>query len=391
MVFALTFWKSCISIFKFNKNGAAEPRKIIFIKLIEQGATVLAYSAMEKAIETVGANNVFFLVFSENKPVLEIIGIIPNENIFEIRNNGFFAFVYDVLKCVIRIRKINIDTAIDMEFFSRFSAVLTYCSGAKNRVGNHCFLSEQPYRGNLMTHKIQYNPFVHVATAYLLLVDSLYSDKTDIPLPKLKLEGIKILTPKYLPNAGETEEVKTLVSAELNDKILFPVIILNPNASDLIPIRKWELSNFIGLSQKLIDHFKSHLTIIITGGQNEIATGKEFYNKINSQRVINLAGKTSIKQLFTLYSISDVLVTNDSGPGHFASMTEIKDIVLFGPETPRLYGPLGENVFCIESNISCSPCVNPYNYRFSPCKNNVCMQSISVDTVFNKIIEVLPL
>ena len=80
--------------------------------------------------------------------------------------------------------------------------------------------------------------------------------------------------------------------------------------------------------------------------------------------------------------MADVLVTNDSGPGHFSSMTDITSIVLFGPETPDVFGPLGPHTHVVRSNLACSPCVNVYNHRFSPCTNNVCMQQIEVDEVY---------
>ena len=389
IVFVLTIWKNFISLFTSKKDNNFPPEKIIFIKLIEQGATVLAVTAIKRAIELVEAKNVYFLVFSENKPILEVINIIPEENIFTIRNKGFFLFVNDFIKVLFKIRRSRIDTAIDMEFFSRFSAIFTYISGAKNRIGNHRYSSELPYRGNLMTHKIQYNPFSHVSLAYLVLVESLLSDKKDFPLPKIDLDNLKVITQNYLPSQADIDNIENIVNRELDGSILSPVIILNPNTSDLIPIRKWDISNFIKLTEKLIAHFNEKLTIIITGGVNEITSGNDVFNKINSHRVINLTGKTELKELLALYSMADVLVTNDSGPGHFASMTKIKDIILFGPETPKLYGPLGENVYYVESNLGCRPCVNPYNHRFSPCRNNLCMQSISVEHVFNKVIEVI--
>ena len=87
-----------------------------------------------------------------------------------------------------------------------------------------------------------------------------------------------------------------------------------------------------------------------------------------------LAGRTTLRELFAVYDACDVLLTNDSGPGHFSSLTDIHTIVLFGPETPALYGPLGRNAHVLYTGLACSPCVNALNHRFSPCQNNVCMQ-----------------
>jgi ADP-heptose:LPS heptosyltransferase len=83
-----------------------------------------------------------------------------------------------------------------------------------------------------------------------------------------------------------------------------------------------------------------------------------------------------------LFLQSQLLITNDSGPAHFASLTEIACITLFGPETSRLYGPLGARAVNIYKGLACSPCLTAINHRNSPCTDNVCLQAITVDEVF---------
>jgi Glycosyltransferase family 9 (heptosyltransferase) len=83
-----------------------------------------------------------------------------------------------------------------------------------------------------------------------------------------------------------------------------------------------------------------------------------------------------------LYGLADVLVTNDSGPAHFASLTTIHTVVLFGPETPHLFAATTKRSKPIWAGIVCSPCVSALNNRRSSCRDNVCMQRISVDRVF---------
>ena len=78
------------------------------------------------------------------------------------------------------------------------------------------------------------------------------------------------------------------------------------------------------------------------------------------------------------------MVTNDSGPGHFSSVTPLPTVVLFGPETPALYGSLG-NSLPVFAGLACSPCVSAANHRKTPCKDNVCMQSIQVSEVVEKM------
>ena len=104
--------------------------------------------------------------------------------------------------------------------------------------------------------------------------------------------------------------------------------------------------------------------------------------QVGSPRCFSLAGKTTLSQLLVLYTLAELLITNDSGPAHFASMTPITVITLFGPETPLLFRALTPLAIPIYMQLPCSPCVNAYNNRQSVCRDNICMKSITVDHVF---------
>jgi ADP-heptose:LPS heptosyltransferase len=82
------------------------------------------------------------------------------------------------------------------------------------------------------------------------------------------------------------------------------------------------------------------------------------------------------------------MVTNDSGPAHFAAAAGLPTIVLFGPETPKLYQPLG-NSRAIYAGLACSPCVSAHNHRKTACTDNVCMQAITVEEVYAAVADVL--
>jgi ADP-heptose:LPS heptosyltransferase len=95
-----------------------------------------------------------------------------------------------------------------------------------------------------------------------------------------------------------------------------------------------------------------------------------------------------LRQLLALYTRSEILVTNDSGPAHFASLTPIRVVTLFGPETPTLFAVRSPNATALWVGIACSPCVNAYNNRQSVCRDNLCMQAITVDDVFKEVIRI---
>ncbi|MCX7983071.1 MAG: glycosyltransferase family 9 protein [Syntrophales bacterium] len=386
--FLLTLIRYAIDLSLGRRVFRSRPKKIVFIKLVEQGATVLASSAIRRACDLVGKHNVYFLVFDDNKEILTILDLIPEDNIISIRHGNLLIFFHDVLLALWRIRRLEIDAAVDMEFFARASAIMAYLSGARIRVGLHRFTSEAPYRGDLMTHRVQYNPYLHTAQFYRILVETLTEEPEEIPLWKGELEDNWHGVPRFFPSPEEREKVWQLLCKEAGYTPRGRIVLLNPNASDLLPLRKWPEERFVALGRKLLAFYED-VTLVITGAPSEMTAALSIAHKIGDTRVVSLAGKTSLRELLVLYTLADVLVTNDSGPGHFASLTDIFNIVLFGPETARLFGPIAGRGRVIEAGLACSPCVNVFNHRFSPCKNNVCMTSISVDEVLATIKAVL--
>ena len=370
-----------LSLLNFSYPKTCKPQKIVFLKFIEQGATVLAYSALKRATELVAKDNVYFCVFETNRPILDIIDIIPAKNIISIRDKSLISFLVSAFASLLKIRKERIDTTVDMEFFSRASAIFSFLSGATTRIGLHRFTSELPYRGNLMTHRIQYNPYLHISEFYFLLVEASLQNPEETPMMKIPKNNFTADLPVFAPNASEKKDIKEKInnSFGIGEK---KIIILNPNASDLLPLRKWDKKCFIELGKKLISENPKNC-IVISGAPSEQLDAEDICKQIGFPQAVSFAGKTTLRELLTLYSISDVLVTNDSGPGHFSALTNIQTIILFGPETPQLFGPISPHAHVIWKGLSCSPCVNVLNHRFSPCNNNICMKSITVDEVYS--------
>jgi ADP-heptose:LPS heptosyltransferase len=387
--FKLTCLRRFLEMFSHREKPLPPVEKILFIKLIEQGATVLACAAIRRAAEMVGRANVFFLVFEENSAILEIMDMVPRENILIIRNKGFITFFGDLVRGLGAIRRRGIDAVVDMEFFARSSAVIAFLTGAKRRVGLHRFTSELPYRGDLMTHRIQHNSYLHTAIAYLLLVEALAMPPGEIPMPKKTVPALLEKPPSFQAHPEEMEIFRQALLREgLDVKKGGPVILLNPNASDMLPLRKWPLENFFSLGKAILREYPE-ARLVITGAPAEKEAAGGLCLRWASPMVINLAGKTTLREVLILYTLADVLITNDSGPAHFASLTDIHSIVLYGPETPKLFGALGKNSHALYAKLACSPCVNAFNHRFSPCTNNLCLQSILPEEVYAKLKECL--
>src|SRR5215469_1369057 len=361
-------------------GAGGKPSKILFVKFAEQGSTVLAYRAIERAIKMVETGNVYFLVFRENRFILDVMNLIPRENVITIRHKNLFDAALQALFALYKIRRLRIDAVIDLEFFARSSAALSYLTGAKTRVGFHTFFGEGPYRGNLMTHRLLYNPYLHTSQSFQLLVEALEQDPENLPTFSAQVPAPDTTSPQFTTSAASREEVRAMLSRESGVQGEFPVILLNPNASDLLPLRKWPTERYVDLARRLLERFPE-VRVVMTGAPEEADAIQKVASEVGSQRCVSLAGKTTLPQLLVLYTLSELLITNDSGPAHFASMTRLTVITLFGPETPFLFRALTPRAIPIWAQLPCSPCVNAYNNRQSPCRNNICMKSITVDHV----------
>jgi ADP-heptose:LPS heptosyltransferase len=162
------------------------------------------------------------------------------------------------------------------------------------------------------------------------------------------------------------------------------IILVNPNASDLLPLRKWDSDKYVQLIRKILSRYPG-AWVCITGSESEKTKAEQIREQVNSKHCINIAGRTTLDELMVLYCVADILVTNDSGPAHFASLTNIQTVVLFGPETPHLFDANSEKSQSVYVGLPCSPCINALNNRQTACRDNQCMKQITPDMVFDRV------
>lgn len=379
----LTALRRCADLCRWLRRREPGPvRRILFVKPAEQGATVLAYPAIRKAVERVGRENVFFLVFEENRFILDVMGLLPEENVITIPTDGIGRLSVAGLRALVHVRRLHVDAAVDLEFFARTSAALAYLSGARVRVGLHGMGGDgAPYRGDLMTHRLPYNPDLHTIDAYAQMVEVLDVPAEEVPGVLDHDVQVDDRLPEFSPGPEELAGVEAVVRRELGAEEYSPLVLLNPNASDLLPIRRWPEPRYVELARRLIDRSpKAH--VAFTGAPGEEEAADDLAGQVGSERCFSMAGKTTLRELLVLYCLADVLVTNDSGPAHFASLTPIQAITLFGPETPKRFGSRSPRTHLVWKQLPCSPCVDACNNRLTTCRHGRCMQQITVDEVF---------
>lgn len=372
------------NIFASTPNA---PRKLLFIELSEMGSAILVDPAMRNA-QARGAE-LFFLIFKSNRASLTLLNTVKPENIFTIDSSSLGGLIKDTLKFLLLARKHRIDTVIDLELFSRFTALLTGLCGARRRVGYHIFHGEGLWRGFMLTRKVHYNPHIHITKNFLSLIHAAFAKEIEVPFSKIHIADSEVrleqaaIDPVVLSKVRERiEKLSTSfgIAFKQGEQRL---ILVNPNASDLLPQRRWAQQRFSELIQGLNQRYPNDL-ILITGSPAEFDYVEKVRSVANVKNALNFAGQVSFAELPPLYTLSDVMVTNDSGPGHFSAVTPLRTVVLFGPETPALYGSAGKSI-AITANLACSPCVSAANHRKTPCHDNVCMQAITVAQVLEKM------
>ena len=368
----------------FLKSDRKAARNVLFIELSEMGSAILVDPAMRKLARETGAN-LHFAIFKKNKPSLELLKTVSDENIYTIRENDMLSFVLDTLKFFVWTRKRKIDAVIDLELFSRFTALLTGFSGARAKVGFHAYYNEGLYRGGFLTHKVAYNPHIHIAANFIALVNALKSEKEEIPYSKTKISDDDLVLVKTSISCNEQESMIKIIGECFAgfDPRKQKIILINPNASELLIQRRWPPSYYVRLMKMILDKSPRAL-VLITGDPREREEAQHLKEQVDSDRCVNFAGKVKFAQLPSLYSVSEFMVTNDSGPGHFAAVTDMPTFVIFGPETPALYGSLGRTT-PIFAGLACSPCVSASNHRKTACKDNVCLQVIEPLYVFETV------
>ncbi|MEA1916891.1 MAG: glycosyltransferase family 9 protein, partial [Campylobacterota bacterium] len=366
----------------FSSKVYYRPKNVLLIELSEMGSAILVDPAMRKIQDNIDGE-LFFVIFSKNRVSLQLLNTVKDENIFTIDESSIFALAKSSLQFLKWCREKNIDSVVDLELFSRFTALLSASCGAINRVGFHSFHNEGLYRGDFLTKRVAYNPHQHIAKNFISLTDALFSMDEEIPFTKRFIDESEIKLAQAEVSDERVEDVREIVASKYDgfDAVKNPVVLVNANASDLLPQRRWAKESYIEVINKMLNYNRD-VIILLTGAPAESDGAQAIASSVDDKRCINFAGGVKFLELPALYNASKFMLTNDSGPAHFASITPMHTFVIFGPETPALYGSLGSST-PIYASLACSPCVSASNHRKTPCEDNQCIQVITPEIVFD--------
>ena len=364
---------------------ASPPRRILIILLSEMGSLVLAHPMFARLKQQYPDASLHIMLFRKNREVLDLLGVIPEENVLTINDRSLMEFAKDSLNAIQRMRALKFDVVIDCELFSRVSSIFSYLSGAPVRVGFHPHTQEGLYRGSFINRPVLYNPYRHLSQQLLTMVSAIESHT--VPTSK-EAPAAEVSNPPMLAfPAEELQRVAAQLYADFPSTKNRKLVLVYPSGG-ILPIRAWPLENYLQLCNGLLG---DGYAVGVIGLKDDKPLAQALVELCQSEYCVNLAGYTkTVRHLLAIFHRASLLITNDGGPGQFAALTPIPSLIFFGPETPQLYSSLSKNAHYFYSSLSCSPCLTAYNHRSSPCDgDNQCLKQITPERVLAKAREVL--
>lgn len=163
------------------------------------------------------------------------------------------------------------------------------------------------------------------------------------------------------------------------------LIVLIPGTTwvtKIWPKEKW--SQLVSQLVRLPD-----VRIVLVGGPSEVEMNRYIYDSVlnhtsveNPAPLLDLTGKTSLRDLIALFMVSDIVVGADTGPLHMAAATGIPRVIgVFGSTPWKRNGPLGLDTSVVALDLSCQPCFQ----KTCPLGTLACLKDLSVDSVYNEI------
>jgi heptosyltransferase-2 len=152
-----------------------------------------------------------------------------------------------------------------------------------------------------------------------------------------------------------------------------PLIGLAPGAA-YGPAKKWFPERFAAVADRLIDATGAQAILFGSGGDRESTAAVARHAR---HALIDVAGRTNLKEAIALISRCSLFIANDSGLMHVAGALGIPTVAIFGSTNPITTSPAGAKSIVIHRDVPCSPCLKPV------CPTDFrCMEEIGVEEVY---------
>ncbi|MFP4039365.1 MAG: glycosyltransferase family 9 protein [Desulfosudaceae bacterium] len=370
-----------------KKAAPGQVHRILVILLSEMGSLTMAWPMVRRLKEKYPGAALEVLTFARNREIIDLMELFPAGQVHVVRDDSLIRFIRDSLNFALAIRHRRPDIVVDCELFSRISSIYSFFSGAPVKTGFYRYTQEGLYRGDFINRPVLYNPYLHITRQFLNLAEAV--DAANRPQCKRLVENGHPALPSVSISSREREAMTRRIEADLPvlDIRQRPLVVLHPGGG-LLPIRAWPVQYYARVARTLTE---AGYSIAVTGTPADRPLAETISEACAGSFCADMTGFTaSVHELLLVFAGARLLITNDGGPGHFAGLVSLPSIILYGPETPVLYGSLNEKAVNLFANCACSPCLTAYNHRHSPCDgDNLCLRAIYPETVISTALSLL--
>jgi ADP-heptose:LPS heptosyltransferase len=358
-------------VFGRRKRVITGKRPLAVFKFFGLGSIMEATPLLRAIRQRYPQARLIFVTFQSNELILNRLNVCDELRI--IRTDSAFHFVSDVVRTIIWLKSQRTEAVIDLEFFSKFSTLLSFLSRAAIRVGFHL---NDFWRYSLVTHPIYFNYFRHISDVY-----EEAGRRLDVTISDRSLSRIE-------PTEAEAESVRQFLGEHgwSEGKVLLGV---NVNSGELSLERRWPKEKWGTLISALLERH-SEMYIVATGSPDEqayVELVSALVDQKYRERIIVAAGALSLMEFVASLSLFAGFVTGDSGPLHVAAAHGVPIVSVWGPSRPGFYCPRADNIRCIFEDYHCSPCVCMFTtFEGMWCKHEaLCMEAIEPQIVLDAI------
>ena len=346
----------------------------VFIKLAGLGDLLMLTPALRAYKNTHPEENIIFVIGDSTKDVLKnnpsIDHLIPVDD-FALFSGSIWEKSREAINLIAIIKEFKTDKVFVFHRDWRWN-LLVFLSGVKERHG-----FKRDLRGLFLTHAADTGSKEHQIYSFFKVLG--------IPLPSEK-EGLLL---DIFPTPEEADRINNLMSTLPSGDIIAIAPGGAANTREQVPLKRWPLEHYRELIRRLLKH--GFLIFLIGGKDDHIFTTSltNAFSMVKGKQLLDLSGRYSLGESGALLKKCRLMVTHDSGPMHIASAAGIPVLSVFGPTEPEETKPLnaGSYFFWRGDKLSCAPCYN--HGKFPDCKTAVCMEGVSADEVYEKVIEVV--
>ncbi len=336
-----------------------QSKRILLIRTDRIGDVVLSTPAIKAVRDTYPNAYIAFMVRPYAKDIVDGNPYLDEVIIYD-KDRAHKSFLLTAL-FGLRLRKKHFDTAVSLHPTNR-AHIIMFLAGIPERIG---FDRKMPF---LLTKRIADKKFLGE------------KHELDYTLDILKSIGVTAKERNlFVPVNNTAENAINIKLAREGYNGSDELIVVHPGAS--CPSKKWPAEYFASL----IDRLKNsrNIQVAVIAGPDDIREASELKKNLKSD-IIDLSGKTSVRELAALFRKCSLFISNDSGPVHIASAVGTTSVVIFGRKQPGLgpkrWGPTGKSDVILRKDAGCVVCL-AHN-----CKNGFkCLRAISADDAFDAV------